>query len=113
MSNTITIRHPKKREFFSRLALRGETAQAVLGMAINLYLKETTMDPIKYAEHIAHYQAKISAGWTPSYGDEGVEDWPGGIRTKCTTIDGSPIILFYAEQPGDEWGSLGSHRMEA
>ena len=113
MTSQITIRHPRKREFFSRLALRGETAQAVLGMAINLYLKETTMDPIEYAEHINHYQAKLSDGWTPSYGDEGIEDWAGGVRTKCTMVDGSPVILFYVEQPGGEWNNLGSYRLEA
>jgi len=35
---TITIRHPRKREFFAALALQGETAQAVLGRAIDTYL---------------------------------------------------------------------------
>jgi len=36
----ITIRHPRKREFFAKLALRGETAQGVLGQAIDNYLSE-------------------------------------------------------------------------
>ena len=34
----ITIRHPRKREFFAALALAGETAQAVLGKAVDAYL---------------------------------------------------------------------------
>lgn len=36
----ITIRHPRKREFVVKLAMRQETAQAVLSSAIDNYLDE-------------------------------------------------------------------------
>lgn len=39
-NNRITIRHPRKREFFSKLALAGETAQDILSGAIDNYLQE-------------------------------------------------------------------------
>ena len=40
MDNRIVIRHPRKREFFSKLALQGQTAQSVLSEEINKYLKK-------------------------------------------------------------------------
>lgn len=40
-NNRITIRHPRKREFFSKLALAGQTAQTVLGKTIDQYLEDT------------------------------------------------------------------------
>jgi hypothetical protein len=50
----ITIRHRRKREFFSKLALAGETAQNVLSTAIDNYLMEkktmTREDAYKEAE---------------------------------------------------------------
>jgi len=40
MDTRIVIRHPRKREFFSKLALRGQTAQSVLSETINQYLNQ-------------------------------------------------------------------------
>lgn len=42
--NRITIRHPRKHEFLVKLAMRQETAQAVLSKAIDKYLNKKGAD---------------------------------------------------------------------
>ena len=42
--NRITIRHHRKHEFLVKLAMRQETAQAVLSKAIDKYIDEKEAD---------------------------------------------------------------------
>lgn len=62
-----------------------------------------------YKEQADYYREKLASGWWPSHHDEGQKKWSYGLRTKCTVIDGRPVMLVYELDPG-EWRQVeGMH----
>jgi hypothetical protein len=83
--NRITIRCPRKREFFSKLALAGETAQNVLGKAIDNYLtqEEKTMRSFTYFKNGLFVK---ELGFMEP-------DWPTGLDAIETIFEPGYVVL--------------------